>query len=155
MIYVDNAMFFGTDPRKVNEKMRLYKEALEQRGLPTHFACEAGESSTDVLGWRIEARGRIRPMAGKVWRLRSAIDRLIQQREVSAQVVGKVFGRYIFLAAISRGALSCCGSAFACADVPGLWSEGAMGFCSTGVARFPRDMDAARPPIGIVSGPIC
>ncbi|CAK0894817.1 unnamed protein product, partial [Prorocentrum cordatum] len=105
-VYVDNFLALGTCRSTVERLVRQVDEALQSRGLPTH---EVATSSLEeeVLGWEINGRlGFIRPRPEREWRIRLALDGLLETQKVSARDIEKVVGHCTFLALLSRTSLS-------------------------------------------------
>ncbi|CAK0890061.1 unnamed protein product, partial [Prorocentrum cordatum] len=105
-VYVDNFLALGTCRSTVERLVRQVDEALQSRGLPTR---EVATSSLEeeVFGWEINGRlGFIRPRPERAWRIRLALDGLLETKKVSARDVEKVVGHCTFLALLSRTSLS-------------------------------------------------
>ncbi|CAK0812161.1 unnamed protein product [Prorocentrum cordatum] len=105
-VYVDNFLALGTCRSTVEQLVRQVDEGLQPRGLPTH---EVATSSLEeeVLGWEINGRlGFIQPRPERAWRIRLALDGLLETKKVSARDIEKVVGHCTFLALLSRTSLS-------------------------------------------------
>ncbi|CAK0815965.1 unnamed protein product, partial [Prorocentrum cordatum] len=84
-VYVDNFLALGTCRSTVERLVR----------------------QEEVLGWEINGRlGFIRPRPERAWRIRLALDGLLESRRVSARDIEKVVGHCTFLALLSRTSLS-------------------------------------------------
>ena len=73
-VYVDNAIFIGTDRSEVDGAMRRALAAVTAAGLPTHEVSSACQEA-DVLGWRFDGRrALIRAKPERMKKLQLALE---------------------------------------------------------------------------------
>ena len=103
--YADNFVMVGTQRGSALRLSQAVKTELEAAGLPTHEA--EGAVGGTTLGWDFSA---LRPEVGAsrrgVWRMRLAIDAILQRGRIRGSSLSRLVGHYSFRALMRREMLS-------------------------------------------------
>ena len=106
--YVDNVCVFGVcDANKINEVSAKVVELLNDRGLecPELTPALRGEVFTGIL---FDESGVLRPERKRVWKLRLALEHLLDRGRCSGRQLRQIVGHYTWLALLRREGLCVC-----------------------------------------------
>ena len=108
--YVDNYVVLGTNESAVSELASAGATALRDKGLVVHEE-EKAEGSIKVLGWQFE-KTELKPVPHRVWRVRLAMQRLLQLGSITGRQLEKVVGHATFICLGRRESLSVFGETY-------------------------------------------
>ena len=109
--YVDNLHLFGTNKAEVESRFWKAVDRLRRAGLTVH-EIEINEGSAEVLGWRVEEGGVLRPTLKRLWRIRTAVRELLRRGRASGQQLERLLGHMTFVSLCRREALSVLGECY-------------------------------------------
>ena len=109
--YVGNLHLFGTDKTVVENRFWKAVERLRSAGLTVH-EIEVSEGSAEVLGWKVEEGGILRPTLKRLWRIRTAIRELLRRGRASGQQLERLLGHMTYVSLCRREALSVLGECY-------------------------------------------
>jgi hypothetical protein len=108
--YVDNFIVLGTSKAQVDEVAAAGVKALRDKGLVVHEE-ESSHGKIKVLGWEFEDT-KLRPLSHRVWRVKLAMERLLEVGRVSGRQLEKVVGHASFICLGRREGLSVFGETY-------------------------------------------
>ena len=108
--YVDNFVVLGSCEQKVNALSAAGVTALREKGLVVHEE-ERAEGCIKVLGWQFD-KTELRPLQHRVWRIRLAMERIVQTGVVTGRQLEKVIGHACFVSLGRRESLSIFGETY-------------------------------------------
>ncbi len=108
--YVDNFVVLGSCEQKVSAMAAAGVTALREKGLVVHEE-ERAVGCIKVLGWQFD-KTELRPLQHRVWRIRLAMERIVQTGVVSGRQLEKVIGHACFVSLGRRESLSIFGETY-------------------------------------------
>jgi len=109
--YVDNLHIFGTNKEEVENQFWAAVKVMRDSGLTVH-EIEVNEGEAEVLGWRVEESGLLKPTRKRLWRIRAAIRELLKRGRCSGQQLERLLGHITFVSLCRREALSVLGECY-------------------------------------------
>ena len=108
--YVDNFVVLGTCKEEVNHLSAAGVEALRESGLVVHEE-ESSEGSIKVLGWHFNG-STMRPLPHRTWRVRLALQGLLNIGRITGRQLEKVIGHATFICLGRRESLCVFGETY-------------------------------------------
>ena len=108
--YVDNFVVLGTCREEVNRLSASGVSALRESGLVVHEE-ESSEGSIKVLGWQFDG-STMRPLPHRTWRVRLALQGLLNIGRITGRQLEKVIGHATFISLGRRESLCVFGETY-------------------------------------------